>query len=422
MYRSDKTLGALSVFALAAGGMVGGGIYVALGVVVEAASQWAALSFLIAGLVAIATAHSYSHLSVKFGKSGGAFEFLEEMKEKSLAGTLSWLLLIGYVLTIALYAYAFGQYLSYAFGVNALVTKVIAVTAMAALTALNLLGLGKMTRVEITIVTLNLIALIALAIGGLFQWNIPSLTQGIESKPPQAAFVGAAAIFVSYEGFQLLTYEYETIKKARKRFVPLLTGSAISVVIIYILVALGAVFIIGAETSIAQKNVALSVAAKHLWGGAGLVIMTCAAAFATSAAINSTLYSSARLAKRVSEDGELPAYFSRTNSNDAPYVAIIGFGIASGLLAITGSLSQLVEAASLVFLVTFMTVNWICLRQTDARKFVPATGLLLGGLLGLILVWRLANNAPISLCAVFIVSIAAFFVRPWLLKHLKASN
>lgn len=415
---STGKLGPVSVFALAAGGMVGGGIYVALGVVIQASAQWAWLAFLIAGIVAVTSAYSYSRLSVQANRSGGAFEFLEEMNQKGLAGTLSWLLLAGYVLTIALYAYAFGQYVSYAFGGSELVTKGLAACAMLALTGLNLLGLGKMTKVEIVIVVGNLAALIALGVYGLFQWDGAQLLAGIDPKPISASVIGAAAIFVSYEGFQLLTYEYEEIRKGERRFVPLLVGSAVTVVVIYIAVALGATVLMGASDIIDRKNVALAAAAQEAWGPAGLVVLTIAAAFATSAAINSTLFSSAKLAKRVSEEDELPSLVARTNGADAPYAAIVGFGLAAGLLSVTGSLSQLVEAASLVFLATFLTVNFICMRQTSSWRIIPATGLAIGAVLGVTLVWRLAHQNPVSLTIVLLFGVAAYFLRPAILKRI----
>lgn len=412
-------LGPLSVFALATGGMVGGGIYVALGVVVEASAQWIALSFLIAGVVAVTTAYSYAHLSNQFGKSGGAFEFLEELDHKGLAGTLSWLLLVGYVLTIALYAYAFGQYVANAFGGGAWLTKALALLSMIILTGVNLLGLGKMRQIEIVIVVANLLALLALGLFGMSHWEPGQLTQGINPKPVTASIAGAAAIFVSYEGFQLLTYEYDQVEKAKTRFLPVLTGSAIVVVLIYIGVALGSVMLIGASASIENKSVALAVAAREAWGMPGFIILTIAAGFATSAAINSTLFSSAKLARRVAQEKELPGLFAKTNSADAPWFAIIGFGLCAGILSVTGSLSQLVEAASLVFLVTFLTVNLLCMREAGSGKIIPLTGFIIGAVLGIALVWRLAQNAPVSLAVVVAFAAAAFLVRPWLLKRFR---
>lgn len=73
MNDSNKKIGPIRSWALAAGGMVGGGIYIALGVVIEAAGQWAWASFVIAGIAALITAYNYAQLSNHYGKSGGAF-------------------------------------------------------------------------------------------------------------------------------------------------------------------------------------------------------------------------------------------------------------------------------------------------------------------------------------------------------------
>lgn len=145
---SENKLNFASVWSLTAGGMVGGGIYIALGVVVSIALQWSWLSFLIAGVIALVSAHSYIKLANKFKNDGGAFEFFEELDLDQVAGGLSWLLIMGYVFTIALYAFAFGHYISFAFGQGVLLTKTLAVTIIAVIVGLNLLGIGKLSIVE----------------------------------------------------------------------------------------------------------------------------------------------------------------------------------------------------------------------------------------------------------------------------------
>lgn len=99
MADDDGKIGTASLLALAVGGMVGGGIYVALGVVVEAAGRWAWLSFAVAGVVAVTTAHGYGRLSNHFEVGGGSFAFLEKMDRTGMAGSLSWVLLVSYTLT-----------------------------------------------------------------------------------------------------------------------------------------------------------------------------------------------------------------------------------------------------------------------------------------------------------------------------------
>ena len=74
------------------------------------------------------------------------------------------------------------------------------------------------------------------------------LSGAFDAPVLRAALVGAAAIFVSYEGFQLLTYEYDEIRDAKRVFTPILASSAIFVVLVYIAVTLGGTMLAGALT------------------------------------------------------------------------------------------------------------------------------------------------------------------------------
>lgn len=415
-------LGAVRVWALAAGGMVGGGIYIALGIVISVAAQWAWLSFVIAGVVAVISAFSYARLTVKYGKSGGAFAFLEKMGRDGLAGSLSWLLILGYILTISVYAYAFGHYVAFAFHGGGMLIRGLALLIGLGLVGLNLAGLGKMTSIEVVIVSGNLLILVVLAVWGMWHWAPVELVAGIEPRPAWSALIGSAAIFVAYEGFQLLTYEYDEIRDAERIFLPVLVSAAIFVVLVYVAVTLGATMLAGALTMVEQKQVALSVAATRAAGLPGLVVMTVAAGFATAAAINSTLYSTGKLAVLVARAGELPQWFDHQNRFDVPDRPMILVGVIATALAIIGSLSSLVEAASLVFLGTFMVVNLICWKQMETARWVPMSGVILGALVAIVLVLRLMVSAPVSLAMLLVLAFLIFIGRPTLLKRVSTED
>ncbi|TBW29138.1 APC family permease [Gramella sp. KN1008] len=420
--KPSGSLGWLSVWALAAGGMVGGGIYTALGVVVAVAGQWAWLSFVLSGIIACSSAYCYIVLANKFEESGGAFTYLREVNKDGVAGSLSWLLLLGYVLTMAVYAFAFGHYLSYSFNGGPLITRICAIGIMLGLVSLNLAGVTKTKKVEIAIVTLNLLALIGLAIVGLLQWDTLKLVSGIEPRPLWSVPIGAASIFMAYEGFQLLTYEYDEIKKPKKILKPTIMAAVVFVIIIYAIVAVGAVMLAGSLAIIAQKQVSLSVAARSSLGLPGLIAMTVAAVFATAAAINSTLFSSAKLSKRVADDQELPSFFKKTKNN-VPYRAVILLGILSTILAVIGKLSSLVEAASLIFLITFGVVNIIALRFIKkGKKWISWVGIIFSGLVIIILLMRLSVVAPIQLGILLLLAVFIIVGRPALVKKYSSNS
>lgn len=414
-------LGVAAMSSLVVGGMVGGGIYVALGVVIEAAGRWAWLSFVIAGVVAVTTAHSYGSLSTHFETGGGVFGFLEAIDRRGVAGSLSWTMIVAYTLTVGLYAFAFGQYVSHVFAAGAVWTRVLSVVVLVALTVLNLLGAAELTKVEIGIVGANLAVLVALGIAGVAMWAPDRLSPSSGGSSVWAAGVGAAAIFVSYEGFQLLTYEYDQLRRPETLTGVLSIGS-IAVVGVYVLVALGGTMLIGADAIVEAKTVALSVAAEEWLGTPGLVVMTVAAGFATSAAINSTLFSTAQLARRVADDGELPAWFDHRNDNDVPDRAVIVIAVAAGFLAVIGSLSSLVEAASLVFLAAFAVVNHLAIRERAGSRLVAGIALGVGAVVGLVLVYRLVTTRPIAFAVVVTAMVASFVARPWILSRVRVED
>jgi amino acid transporter len=67
---SKSKLGFNATWSMAVGGMVGGGIFSTLGVVVGVGGAWAWLSFAAAGLIALASGYSYVKLSTYYGEGG----------------------------------------------------------------------------------------------------------------------------------------------------------------------------------------------------------------------------------------------------------------------------------------------------------------------------------------------------------------
>lgn len=337
------------------------------------------------------------------------------MNRREFAGSLSWLLIIGYTLTISVYAYAFGHYVAYAFAGGEIMIRMLAIGVTIMMIGLNLLGAGKLTGVEVVIVSGNLLILLVMASFGIAEWNPAMLSENITTRPASHALVGAAAIFVSYEGFQLLAYEYEDLEKPKRFFVPVMVSASLFVIGVYVAVALGATMIAGAGQIVASREIALSKAAEIAIGTPGLIAMTIAAAFATSAAINSTLFSTAKLSARVAEDKELPKWFDHRNQNDIPDRAVIGIGLIAGLLAITGSLSSLVEAASMIFVVTFTVVNVIAARVLNKSQWLSWSGAIISTVIGVVLLFRLAEEQLIPLILLLLLLLVVIFVRPRIL-------
>ncbi|MBK7403583.1 MAG: APC family permease [Phycisphaerales bacterium] len=419
MAPTDSKLGFNATWSMAVGGMVGGGIFSTLGVVIGIAGPLAWLSFVAAGLIALAAGYSYIRLAVHYGKGGGAFTFLREINANGFAGSLSWVLIVGYVLTNAVYAFTFGQYLGHVVGLGAWFPRAAAVAIMAIFIGLNLRGVGEAGFVEVFLVWFKLLALVGLAALGLAKWNPPMLSHGAPNASVGAALFGAASVFMAYEGFQLLTYDYEDIKNPKKTLPRAVLSAILIVIVVYVLVALGTAMLIGADQVIEHKEVALAIAGRKAFGVTGLVVVTIAAAFSTGSAINSTLFATARLARTIAKDGELPAWFGHDNRAGIPGRAVVGLGVFAAGLAAVGSLTTLVEAASLAFLFTFAVVCALAWHQHAGHRAVTLLGALAASAASLALVVRLYRTDPLALAFLAALVLAAVFVRPVVLRRLR---
>ncbi len=413
-----EKMGFNATWSMAVGGMVGGGIFSVLGVIVNTAGQWAWLSFIIAGLIALIAAHSYSQLAKKFGESGGSFTFLREINHDGFAGSLSWVLILGYILTISVYGFTFGHYVANVFALGAWFPRVLALAVIGLLTIVNLRGVGDASSLEIITVWGKVAVLLGLAIFGLIQWAPEQLSQGIDSKGISSALIGAATIFMAYEGFQLLSYDYDDIERAEKTLPRASLSAVIAVILIYVMVALGATMLVGASTIIEKEEVALAVAGQAALGTTGLIIVTIAAAFSTMSAINATLFSTGRLMESVAQKKDLPNLLARENSNNIPYYAILIIAAFAGLLASIGSLGSLVEAASLIFLFTFGTVCFIAFRERVSYYQVCLVGTVGAGAAIVLSLWRLAHRDPVSLGIMVGLVLLVMIGRPILLKRM----
>ena len=412
---SKDQMGWNATFSMAVGGMIGGGIFSVLGVVLAIAGPWAWMSFIVGGVIAFLTAVSYVRLAAEFGEGGGAFTFLRDLDHPGAAGSLSWILVGGYVLTTAVYAFTFGHYLAETLGAGAFVARVLAVIVMAGLTGLNLRGVGDSSTFEIAAVWGKLLVLGGLAAAGVSRWAPERLGEGTGAGSLGGVLVGAAAIFMAYEGFQLLTYDYDDIRDPNRLLPRAVLPAVIVVTAVYVAVTLGAGMLVGAETLIEHKEIALAIAGDEVAGTLGKIIVSAAAALSAASAINATIFATARLARRVAADRELPPSLAKTNAHGVPARAVVIIGAAGTVLAAIGTLGGLVEAASLTFLVTFTGVNVLAAARLRSWRAVAMAGAAGAAIAAAVAAWRLGRTQPVSLASLGALVVIAVAVRPVLL-------
>jgi amino acid transporter len=297
-----------------------------------------------------------------------------------------------------------------------------AVAILAVFIGLNLRGVGEAGGVEVFLVWFKLVVLVGLAGWGLSWWDPPMLSRGIPEAGVGAALFGAASVFMAYEGFQLLTYDYEDIDSPRTTLPRAVLSAIVVVIAVYVAVALGTAMLVGADQIVKHQEVALALAGQRALGTLGLVLVTIGAAFSTGSAINSTLFATARLAHKVAEGGELPPVLEHTNRSGIPDRAVVSLGALAAVLAAAGSLGVLVEAASLAFLFTFAVVCALAFAQRAGLRLVTGFGALAAAAALLALVVRLYLTEPLALGALALLVVLAAVGRPLLLGRVDGAS
>src|ERR1700759_2129412 len=164
-------IGLAAAVSIGIGGMVGAGIFSILGVAAEAAPNAMWLAFAVGGVVALLSTYSYAKLGATFPSAGGAVHFLvKSFGDGVFAGGLNLFMWLGYIISLALYATAFGGYAATFVTTtpSPLLRKSLAVASVAALTLVNAFGATLMGRSETAIVAIKVAILILFAAVGLW--------------------------------------------------------------------------------------------------------------------------------------------------------------------------------------------------------------------------------------------------------------
>ena len=223
---------------MAIGGMIGGGIFSVLGVTIELAGHLAFACFVLAGAIALVTAHGYAGLTRRAGRSGGPYAYLRDAGHPQLAAITSWFLILGYILALAVYAFTFGHYVAQVIDTGTIVARVASIAVLAVFWVINTRGVGASSLTEDAVVATKIVVLAVIAGIGLVAWS-PARLAPLAGSGYLGVFVGAASIFVAYEGFELLSYDYDDIDTPERTLPRALYLSIAAVVVIYVVVTLG---------------------------------------------------------------------------------------------------------------------------------------------------------------------------------------
>lgn len=428
MKNSKDSIKLKDAVAIGIGGMVGGGIFAVLGLAVSLSKGGTPVAFLMAGIIALFTAYSYSKLSLAFPDRGGTVKFVNEGFGRGIfSGGINNVLWVSYIIMLSLYATAFGSYapnLISITGSKAVDTHIFVTGVVLLATLINYYSLKVVGEIESLAVFVKLFILLAftgIGIYGLFgSANIDQLNPANWESPLQL-LTGGMVIFVAYEGFELIANAVPDVKNPEKNVARAYFISVGFVVLLYILIAMVTVGSLSFDKIATAKDYVLAAASKPMIGQIGFTVMTVAALISTFSAINASLYGGSRVSYELAEDDELPHAFT-----DQFWNKPIGLLITVVLTLLTSNflnLESISTSGSAGFLLIFAVVNYVSFKKAkkiDASKTISLIGAILSAVAFIVLIIQQSTSNLLGV-SISLGIICICFVVEWIYKR-KTSN
>ena len=334
---------------IALGGVIGAGLFVGSGVVIQSAGPAAIISFLITGILVILVMRMLGEMAVALPAVGSFYEYSRLAWGKrvalgELAGFLTgWMYWYFWVIVVAVETVAGAKLLQ--FWLPDVPSWVLSLSLIAVLTLTNLISVRSFGEFEFWFASIKVAAIVVfLFLGSLFvlglwpeaSFNISNLTAHGGFAPHGIAPVlsGAVAATGFYFGAEIVTIAAAETAEP-ERAVAKATNSVITRVLVFYI---GSVFLVVSIIPWNSSGIATPyVSALEAMGiPAAAQIMNVVVLTAVLSALNSGLYASSRMLFALTKRGDAPQGLAKLSRQGVPVRAIL-VGTVFGYISVVMS-------------------------------------------------------------------------------------
>lgn len=364
-----RSLGFFQTFAIGTGTMIGAGIFVLPAIAISSAGPASILSFLIGGIISMATAISMAELATGMPKAGGSYYFISRAMGAAfgaIIGIGAWLALVfkGSFALIGLADYLF-----------VLIPIPIMITAIVTgffLLYLNYRGARSTASFQNIIVVILLLIMAVFIIEGLFIFDHDKFTP-VMPFGYGSVFATTGLIFISYLGITQLAAISEEVKEPSKNLPRALIASVGVVTLLYIGVMVVVNGALTLEESLNTYTPLVDVAGM-MAGDLGVVVIVIGGLLATLSTANAAILSSSRFPFAMGRDDLIPHWFIKIHKKyETPHRAILVTGCVMILLLLLFNVEQLAKLGSTFNILIFVLINLsvIILRYRKVEEYKP---------------------------------------------------
>ena len=280
------------------------------------------IAWVAGGLVALCGALTYAEIGSRLPVTGGYYKVFAECYHPSIAFAINCIILISNAASLSGVALIGSEYISQVIFVNdpgSFVKALIAMSAIIIFYGVNLMGLRMSSQTQNVLMIIK-IGLVVLLISSLFfPANYASQTlRSIFPDPTWSDYIrsfGIALIAVSftYGGYQQTINFGGEVENARKMIPRGIFIGILVIIALYLAVSFAYYKVIGFEELKTSRGIAAIVAEK-MFGPSGRYIISILLFLAVLAYVNVLLLSNPRVMYAMSQDGILPAAFSKKDA------------------------------------------------------------------------------------------------------------
>src|SRR5262245_11956139 len=365
-----RKLGLLDSTSIVVGTMIGSAIFLVPSTIAQNIHSVPIILaiWLTAGVVSMFGALAYAELGAMMPVSGGQYVYLTEAWGPLWGFLCGWaFFLVARSAAIAAIATGFATYLSQFVAMSPTASRGSAAALILALTLVNYRGVRLAAKVQNVFTGLKLLGLLLL-IGSTISHGPAVSHQPSQPSEFSAAQFGAAVVacIFAYNGWFLIGMVGAEVTNPQRNL-PLAIILGVTVVtVLYVLANIGFLRTLTIAEIAGAERVA-EAAATRTMGAIGSTFVAVTILASTFGSANGAIMTAPRLYFAQARDGLFFRSFGKIHpAFETPHIALLGSGIYSAILALTGSYSQLVSYATFMFWVLYgVTVaGLIVLRRT----------------------------------------------------------
>ena len=362
-----RELGLLHATMMGLGSTICAGIFVILSPAVEIAGPAVILSFLLCGIINMATMLSYCELGAAMPKVGGEYAYAKEAFKglpSFLTGWYEWSSNIFYATLMVLSS---AYMLSYLMPINKSLVIIILVIVF---TAINIKGIKEAGTIQ-TLLTSILLSIIFLFVAtGLAHGFRSNAFEPFMPKGPLSVIVAIAFIFETYVGVEAIAAAQAEIKEPKKTIPRAMILCSLILIIVYCLVVYVTVGIISPDV-LSKSSTPLNLVAEKTMGSVGVMLVTAAGLIAALTSLNSAIIASSRAAYAMSKNGHFPKAFGRILDRfKTPYISTVIGSLLIFSFSIIGNVEFVVYSISFGFLIGFSLVNLSLIKLRRSKPYL----------------------------------------------------